>query len=60
MSEELTVVEMRRLVDNAEQICERMDLDPADTPWFVGFISGAPVSGEALERGRRYAKEQGW
>lgn len=57
---DLTVTQMRRLVERAEEYCRFTGSDPDETPYVVGYVGLEPPSDEAIERGKRLAAEHGW
>lgn len=55
-----TVADMKRIVENGLKVCEATNSDPAETPWYVGFVQLEPPPEHVLERGRELAKKYGW
>lgn len=45
-----SVAEMKAIIANAEQMCRRLEVDPAEAPWYVGLVreSLESVSPEVL------------
>jgi hypothetical protein len=55
-----SVAELLMLADNARKVCEGLGMNPANTPWVVGFINTGSISDEAIKRGKELAEEHGW